>query len=351
MANRKGERTEGGIKNLARQMLSRQEALTSGQLAQAAGVTRQAAHYHLVQMLESGEVDRRGSGRGTRYIRNAEFARGYELVGLEEDRVWKEVAAAVHALDRLRPNVRSILEYSFTEMLNNAIDHSAGRLVQVTLWTPPAYVAFEIVDDGIGALRNVRESWRLPDDFAAIQELSKGKGTTAPTRHSGEGIFFTSKAVDRFELEAGTLRWIVANRRQDQVVRDVPPRRGTLVRCEVDTDSKGTLTDVFSAFTERDTLEFDKSSLRVSLFETGGDFVSRSEAKRLANRLEGFTNVILDFAGVQGVGQGFVDELFRVWARAHPETRLVPVNMSPAVAWMVGRGSASTLLGPDALRI
>jgi hypothetical protein len=47
--------------------------------------------------------------------------------------------------------------------------------------------------------------------------------------------------------------------------------------------------------------------------------------------------VVIDFNGVEGVGQGFADEVFRVWARAHPQIELAPVGMSPAVAFMVER--------------
>jgi hypothetical protein len=47
---------------------------------------------------------------------------------------------------------------------------------------------------------------------------------------------------------------------------------------------------------------------------------------------------VLDFRGVESVGQGFVDEVFRVFATAHPEVRLVPANISPPVEFMITRG-------------
>jgi hypothetical protein len=69
----------------------------------------------------------------------------------------------------------------------------------------------------------------------------------------------------------------------------------------------------------------------VRLFDQGPNFVSRTEAKRLAAELESFTEVEIDFRGVEQVGQGFVDELFRVWQDNHPQTRLIPINTNPAV--------------------
>lgn len=46
----------------------------------------------------------------------------------------------------------------------------------------------------------------------------------------------------------------------------------------------------------------------------------------------------VDFAGVTDVGQGFVDELLRVWPRTHPGKAVNPVNMNAAVEFMVKRG-------------
>ena len=76
----------------------------------------------------------------------------------------------------------------------------------------------------------------------------------------------------------------------------------------------------------------------VKLFEIGVTFVSRSEAKRFLAELEDFTEVEIDFSGVDSVGQGFVDEMLRVWPREHPGTTLIPTGMNPAVEFMVRRG-------------
>jgi hypothetical protein len=61
----------------------------------------------------------------------------------------------------------------------------------------------------------------------------------------------------------------------------------------------------------------------------------RSEAKRLMASLERFEEVELDFHGVNLVGQGFADEVFRVWTRTHPGTRVTPVRMSPEIEPMI----------------
>jgi len=81
--------------------------------------------------------------------------------------------------------------------------------------------------------------------------------------------------------------------------------------------------------------------LRVKLFEHGSSFVTRSEAKRLLGGLEGFAEVEFDFDKVESVGQGFTDEVFRVWAKQHPEVRVMPTKMNDGVALIIGRATAT----------
>jgi STAS-like domain of unknown function (DUF4325) len=72
-----------------------------------------------------------------------------------------------------------------------------------------------------------------------------------------------------------------------------------------------------------------------------GTLVTRSQAKRLAHRITGFKRVELDFAGISEIGQAFADELFRVFANAHPHFRITPINTAPAVAQMIQRAVAT----------
>jgi hypothetical protein len=65
------------------------------------------------------------------------------------------------------------------------------------------------------------------------------------------------------------------------------------------------------------------------------DFVSRSEAKRLLANLEKFRAIVLDFRDVKSVGQGFADEVFRVFARSHPGIAMVTENTNPVIDAMI----------------
>lgn len=261
------------------------------------------------------------------------------LLGLSEDMVWRKVKEDLD-LDGESPAGR-IMGYAFTEMLNNAIDHSGSETATITWWTTPDQWSFEVRDYGVGAYLKLRQGLHLASEFEAVQELSKGKRTTDHARHTGEGIFFTTKAVDVFRLTSGGVRWTVDNLRHDVALGVVDEARGTSVICQIDPQTDRYLADIFQEFTSD--FAFTKTRPVVKLFEVGTSFVSRSEARRLLDGLDAdFETVEVDFTGVSDVGQGFVDELLRVWPRAHPGKAVIPTNMNAAVEFMVRRGLART---------
>ena len=78
---------------------------------------------------------------------------------------------------------------------------------------------------------------------------------------------------------------------------------------------------------------FEKTIVTVKF--SAREYVSRSEARRLLARLEMFSEVVFDFAGVRSIGQGFADEIFRVFAQSHPRIVVTCRNVDPAVEVMI----------------
>ena len=69
-----------------------------------------------------------------------------------------------------------------------------------------------------------------------------------------------------------------------------------------------------------------------SFFDTA--LISRSQAKRICNRLEQFEEVILDFDEIEWMGQGFAHQIFVVFPKNNTKTRLIVKNMSENVKKM-----------------
>ncbi|HWO35215.1 MAG TPA: ATP-binding protein, partial [Candidatus Acidoferrum sp.] len=131
-------------------------------------------------------------------LKTTDWAKAYPITtGLSEDAAWND---AVPVVGSLPENVLSIWNTGFTEMFNNAIDHSAGTKIAVEIRQTAINTEMEIRDDGVGIFKKIQAAANLPEERQAILELSKGKFTTDRTKHSGEGIFFTSKMFDAFDI-------------------------------------------------------------------------------------------------------------------------------------------------------
>lgn len=300
----------------------------------------------LNQLIEKGVFVKSGSTRGSRYFLASKkqkvltsFSKTYTNKDLEEHLVFEEVKKSYVNYDLLAENVQSIFYYAFSEMMNNAIEHSYANTIKVAVEESENDLLFTIHDQGIGVFRSVKEKKHLENELAAIQDLLKGKTTTQPLAHSGEGIFFTSKVADIFTLESFDYKLQIDNIISDiflhQTKREV---LGTKVSFHLSKNTSKHLSDIFKQFqTDPEYGPFDKTQVTVRLYSYGTIHISRSQARRLLHGLEKFNHVILDFEEVPGIGQAFADEIFRVFQNKYPDIVLEPIHMVPAVEFMVNR--------------
>lgn len=311
-------------------------------LARTLGCSRQAVHKRLRMLVLGGTVSKTGATRGAVFSLAGQGApagsrtvsRRIPLPGLDEDRVFAGIALDLDLRRALPDNVLAILRYAFTEMLNNAIDHSGSAFGRVTVGMTPYECSFTVRDHGIGIFHSIASKLGLPGETRAVEELMKGKTTTMAERHSGEGVFFTSKVGDTVEFRSHTLALVCDNTRDDVILRACRSAAGTEVRFRIARNSRRTLQAVFREYApEEMDHQFEKTRIHVRLYQR--DYVSRSEARRVTASLEKFTEVCLDFSGVTAIGQGFTDEIFRVFSSAHPSIRFEIVNADEPVKGMI----------------
>lgn len=313
-------------------------------------VSRQYVVRVLKRLVQQGTLAKAGTTRGSFYAFpehltsiGQKLKRRLRNESLQEDEVLANVRAATPGLRDLPKNVNAIFAYAFSEMLNNAIEHSGSKFIEIETALDRDLLTFAINDSGVGVFRNVMRQRKLKSEFEAIQDLLKGKTTTAPKLHSGEGIFFTSKVADLYVLDSFGYRLRVDNKIDDYFIeRTKRKKRGTKVTFSIARHVRRRLQDIFNNYSvETSDPAFDRSEVKVKLFTRGNQYVSRSEARRLLAGLERFRTVVLDFTGVKTVGQAFADEVFRVFAEAHPRTKIAPINMEEPVRLMVHRAKAS----------
>jgi biotin operon repressor/anti-sigma regulatory factor (Ser/Thr protein kinase) len=309
--------------------LNESESLTGRELCKILDISRQALNKHIQTLIETGKIVKHGRTRGAVYRLGTKpkgnavdkLCRIINLSGAHEDQVFDDFNVILNTKKMLDKNIYDILYYSFTEMLNNAIDHSSSEKCNISISLDMYKIRFIIRDNGIGIFSSIHKKFGLPDENSAIGELIKGKTTTMKERHSGEGIFFTSKLGDIVSFRSHGLKIVFDNVRKDVFVQKKRFIAGTEVDFEINRHSKRKIDKCFHQFApEEFDYKFDRTSILVKLFHK--DYVSRSEAKRLVSGLDKFKEVILDFKDVDSMGQGFADELFRVFMSGHPEIKV-----------------------------
>lgn len=310
--------------------------------------TRQAVHKHLKRLVDEGSVLVSGNTRNKRYSLAPllQWSQRYELASpLAEDTVWRSDIAPLFG--KLPENVLNIWHYGFTEMFNNVIDHSEASYVLVSIRKTAASTTVEIYDDGVGIFKKIQAALDLVDERHAVLELAKGKFTTDPSNHSGEGIFFSSRMFDEFDILSGEVYFSHEfDKKEDWILQRSSPREGTLVTMVLHNHTARTTKKVFDKFSSGEDYGFNKTVVPVKLMRYGDDnLVSRSQAKRLLARVDRFKIVMLDFSGVASIGQAFADEVFRVFKAKHPDLELLPIHASSEVRRMISRAESLAASG------
>lgn len=326
--------------------------VTSRDIAERFKVSRQYANMVISALVEGEAVLKSGSTRNAFYVSRAYmaghpdsvlnvFKKRYRNQSLEEHKMLMEVESALPRLKTLPENIRSIFTYAFSEMFNNAIEHSGSKYISVEVSFHGGSLSFTVTDAGVGVFRNVMKKHRLTSETEAAQDLLKGKTTTMPRSHSGEGIFFTSKAGDVFVLNSFGKMLSIDNAKHEVSLHDaVKTTRGTKVIFSIAVDSSRHLNGLFRKYTnigEESDHGFDKTEIRVSIFISGGVSISRSQARRILEGLDKFKVILFDYDRVPLVGQAFADEIYRVFQERHPDIRIENEHMNESVRFMVER--------------
>ena len=312
-------------------------------------VSRQAVNKHLKKLTNEKCLNEAGNTRSRTYAPAALSSWDsiyYLEQDLKEDVIWTNDIKPV--LGNLPKNAMDIWHHGFTEMFNNVIDHSDSKTVFVIVEKTATATQMIISDRGVGIFKKIQTALNLLDERHAILELSKGKLTTDPRNHSGEGIFFTSRMFDTFDiLSGGVYLSHEFGKAEDWIIEREQPKSGTSVFLRLNNHTSRTDKKVFDSFTSGEDYGFTKTIVPVALARYGNDsLISRSQAKRLLARVELFKTVMFDFENVDTIGQAFADEIFRVFANNHPEMILRVLNANREVDNMINRARIG-LIVPD----
>lgn len=307
------------------------DGTVSKTVAETFSINQNTVHSYINELLKNGIIERVKRGAYRLVKEKKVFYLTRDNGDLDSD------TFAFHAffepyIKELSANIREIWAYTFSEMMNNVMDHSEAQNVELIIEQDYLNTTTMIVDDGIGIFEKIKTYFNLSSCDEAICELFKGKLTTDSKNHSGEGIFFSSKMMDDFFIVSSGK--IFSNNKFDNSrVMDLSVNtKGTGVIMTLSNYTHKQTHEVFDLYADIDG-GFTKTTLPLkNIFDASP--VSRSQAKRVCNRLEKFEEVVIDFEDIEWMGQGFAHQLFVVFQNEHPEVRLVPIHMNESIGKM-----------------
>ena len=312
----------------------------SAHIASTFDISPNTAHSYINELLELDIIEKTGRGKYHLVTKTFEYTLCRSKGEIADES--KTYSALLEPVVKSLPdNIVRIWDYAFSEMVNNVIDHSEAEHLHIQISQNHLNTTVLIKDDGIGIFNKIKNHFGLADLDDAICELFKGKLTTDSQLHSGEGIFFTSKMMDSFFILSDQ-KIFTTNKYDMDVSGDLSGMefQGTLVYLSLSNSSQRTAADVFNQYSDNDE-GFTKTIIPLkNIFDTAP--VSRSQAKRVCNNLDRFKEVVLDFEGLEWMGQGFAHQVFVVFQASHPHISLIPRNMCASIEKMYNHVIAST---------
>lgn len=309
--------------------IARGESNVSKTVSEKCNISRNTVNSYLNELQENSVIEK---------VKKNEYRLKSETYFYQLKRSENELNSDTYAYDNFfkqhiencTDQAKQIWYYAFSEMVNNVMDHSNAELLDIRVEKNYFNTTVTLADDGMGIFEKIKEHFSLSSLDEARCELFKGKLTTDESNHSGEGIFFTSKIMDSFFIiSSGKVFSTDKNETEYSVDINLPNVKGTVVVMSLSNFSQRQLSDVFDQYSNIEG-GFTKTRIPMrNIFDNAP--VSRSQAKRVCNRLDKFSEVILDFEGLEWMGQAFAHQLFVVYKTKNQKTVLTPINMSENV--------------------
>ena len=307
------------------------------------GVSKQTVYNYIRELMKDEKVNRNENGNYELIqLVNRQFRYEFTNKKPDEDIVYRETLSKY--VECFNDNTRKIWQYSFTEMVNNVLEHSESKEMIIYIGQNELCTWVNIIDTGVGIFKKIADYYQYETLDDAIISLFKGKLTTDKENHSGEGIFFTSRVMDHFgalssnklfeqKCRSENLRNIESIK-YSKTIESYRDKAGTVIVMVLTNDTNRSIKEVFDMYSDVDG-GFTTTSIPMKMICDSGYLVSRSQAKRLYFGFEKFEKVILDFSGVDEIGQGFAHELFKVFQKKHPEIKLECTNTNETIDKMI----------------
>ena len=144
------------------------------QVAQAYGISRQAANRHLDALVEAGVLEEEGATRSREYRLRRMSLLNRELrvtPVLNADRLWDDHIAPVLADDRAA--VRDLCRGAFGELIRNVVAHAQAQWITVSFSATARHLDISVSDDGRGIFNRLAQRVGLGDVHETAELMSR----------------------------------------------------------------------------------------------------------------------------------------------------------------------------------
>lgn len=305
---------------------------------EAFSLSRSTVYNYINRLQDAGELERVGGSMPYRLLYHTSRFTIDTSKERSEDRIYNRDIAPL--LEELPFGVQKIWRYAITAMLNNAMEHARASAIVVVVNRSRLSTIVGVLDNGVGIFRRIQQQQReetgeVITTAEAASLLYSGGYTSLPEAHAGQGIFFTSRLMDHFAIRSDMELFTLSG--EDAEEEGGTERfRGTAVQMALANDTTRDLGEIMARYIDPEE-GFVRTEIPVARFFGGGYPVSRSEARRLGDILEGFAVAELDFSDVEEIGPDFAHELFSVIARQSADLYLKVINANERVAAAIRR--------------
>lgn len=140
-------------------------------VSEAFKISTSTVHNYLKKLIEDGIIVKDGKDKYSLKTERSFFSVSNSAAKKPtEESVFRNTL--MPKITDLPSNVKAIWEYSFTEMVNNAIEHSESDNIWILIEKNALNTSVYIMDDGIGVFRKIQEHFDYDSLDDAVIELS-----------------------------------------------------------------------------------------------------------------------------------------------------------------------------------
>jgi hypothetical protein len=200
------------------------------QVAQAYGISRQAANRHLDALVGDGALEQTGATRAKEYhLRRTSLLNREVRVTpvLNPDRLWDDHIAPVLATDR--PSIRDLCQGAFGEVIRNVIRHADAKWVTVSFELTARHIDVSVEDDGCGLFTRLAERTGASTPRESAEETLRRANTRALDSPASR-LLLLGRNFESFAISSAGLALVYYGATNTWTLEDAPsPARGTRV--------------------------------------------------------------------------------------------------------------------------